>query len=287
MAVGKEIRGKISSIKNTQKITKAMELVAASKMRRAQERMLAGKAYANGLWSVISHVAQANTELSHPWFGQRQVRNVGYVVVSTDRGLCGGLNINLFRSVAESMAEWEGDGVKHRTTAIGRKAAGFFQRSSDLVSSEVNLPDAPTVDNLLAAVHVQIETFNQGGIDKLFLASNEFINSMLQKPRLVQLLPLHALDSEVFVRAHKWDYLYEPGAEQLLGNLLERYLEVQVYQAVIENIACEQAARMLAMKSATDNAGELIDDLLLVYNKARQAAITQEISEIVGGAAAI
>jgi len=287
MAVGKDIRGKISSIQNTQKITKAMELVAASKMRRAQERMAAGKAYAEGLWSVIAHVAQANTEFKHPWFVQREVKNIGFVVVSTDRGLCGGLNINLFRTVLDSMRQWEADQVKHTTTAIGRKSAVFFQRISTLVSSEINLPDVPPLDYLLAAVRVQINAFNNGEIDKLFLASNEFINSMVQKPRLVQLLPLHAPDSEVFEREHEWDYLYEPGSEELLGYLLDRYLEVQVYQAVIENIACEQAARMLAMKSATDNAGELIDELLLAYNKARQAAITQEISEIVGGAAAL
>ena len=287
MALGKEIRGKISSIQSTQKITKAMELVAASKMRKAQDLMNAGKTYANGLWSVIAHVSQANIDFQHPWFVHREVKKVGYVVVSTDRGLCGGLNINLFRTVLESMHELDKQNVGANFTTFGRKGASFFSRVSQVVSSKTDLPEDPELDSLLSAIRVQIDAFNAGEIDKLYLASNEFINSMVQKPQLVQLLPLHSSPEQKIERKFKWDYLYEPSAEELLSQLLIRYLEVQVYQAIVENVACEQAARMLAMKSATDNAGELIDELLLIYNKARQAAITQEISEIVGGAAAL
>jgi F-type H+-transporting ATPase subunit gamma len=286
MAGGKEIRGKISSIKNTQKITSAMEMVAASKMRRAQERMALGKPYATHIRKVIGHVANANPEYRHVFFTTREVKRVAYIVVSTDRGLCGGLNINAFKATVKDVAEWRKQNVDVEFCAVGAKAAAFFNSfGGKVVASVRGLGDAPELAQVIGAVKVMLDKFNNGEIDRLYLVSNTFINTMTQKPVVAQLLPLQPSDDKEL--KHHWDYIYEPQAEALLDGLLNRYIETQVYQGVVENIACEQAARMLAMKSATDNAGELIEKLGLIYNKARQASITQELSEIVGGAAAV
>jgi F-type H+-transporting ATPase subunit gamma len=286
MAAGKEIRTQISSIQNTQKITSAMEMVAASKMRRAQERMQLGKPYARRMRSVMGHLANANPEHRHMFMEQRDVKRVGYIVVSTDRGLCGGLNTNLFKAAIKTMKEWHDQGVDIEFTLIGAKATAFFNSYGGKVSAAVrDIGEEPSLSDLIGAVKTMLDAYGEGKIDKLFLVGNEFVNTMTQNPTVEQLLPLEAEENTDM--AHHWDYLYEPDAQELLEGLLARYIESQVYQAVVENGACEQAARMLAMKSATDNAGDLIDELQLVYNKARQAAITQELSEIVSGAAAI
>ena len=286
MSAGKEIRKKISSIRNTQKITSAMEMVAASKMRRAQERMLVGKPYARRMRAVMGHLANANPEHKTLFMDQREVKRVGYIVVATDRGLCGGLNINLFKAVVSAMKQWDDGGVEIELSLVGAKAAAFFNSHGGNISSAVrDIGEQPAVADLIGGVKTMLDAYAEARIDKLFLAGNEFINTMTQEPRVRQLLPLEPEDNEDL--KHYWDYLYEPDARELLEGLLTRYIESQVYQAVVENGACEQAARMLAMKNATDNAGDLIDNLQLVYNKARQAAITQELSEIVGGAAAI
>jgi F-type H+-transporting ATPase subunit gamma len=286
MAVGKEIRTKISSIRSTQKITSAMEMVAASKMRRAQDRMEVGKPYANRIRSVVGHLANANPEYKHLFMQEREVKRVGYIVVSTDRGLCGGLNINLFKATMKSMKGWDEQGIPIDLCLIGAKAAAFFGAyGGNVVAATRDLGEEPVLSALIGSVKTMLDAFGNGTIDKLFLVSNEFINTMTQNPTVEQVLPLVAEESDEM--KHHWDYIYEPEARDLLDGLLARYIESQVYQAVVENGACEQAARMLAMKNATENAGELIDDLQLIYNKARQAAITQELSEIVGGAAAI
>lgn len=286
MASGKEIRGKISSITNTQKITSAMEMVAASKMRKSQERMAVGKPYATHIRKVVGHVANANPEYRHVYFTERDVRRVGYIVVSTDRGLCGGLNINAFKKVTKDVANWRQQDVGVEFCALGAKATTFFNSYGGKVSASVRgLGDAPAVQDVIGAVKVMLDRFADGEIDRLFLVSNEFVNTMTQEPRLQQLLPLEPSEDEEL--KHHWDYIYEPAPESLIDGLMTRYVETQVYQAVVENAACEQAARMLAMKNATDNAGDLIEDLGLAYNKARQAAITQELSEIVSGAAAV
>lgn len=286
MAVGKEIRTKISSIQSTQKITSAMEMVAASKMRKAQERMQLGKPYARRMRSVVGHLANAAPEYRHMYMEQREVKRVGYIVVSTDRGLCGGLNINLFKATIKSMKEWHDQGVEIDLSLIGAKAAAFFNSyGGNVVAAVRDLGEEPSVANLIGGVKAMLDAYAQGRIDRLYLVGNEFVNTMTQTPVVEQFLPLEAEESDEM--AHHWDYIYEPDAQELLEGLLKRYIESQVYQAVVENGACEQAARMLAMKNATDNAGELIDDLQLIYNKARQAAITQELSEIVSGAAAI
>ncbi len=286
MAGAKEIRTQISSIKSTQKITSAMEMVAASKMRRAQERMAVGKPYATRMRAVVGHLANANPEHQHLYLQEREVKRVGYVLVSTDRGLCGGLNINLFKVALKEMKAWSDQGVAIDLCLIGAKAAAFFNSyGGNIVASVRDLGESPSVSDLIGSVKVMLDAFANGTIDKLYLASNEFVNTMTQSPVIRQVLPLLPEGDERL--KHHWDYIYEPNAEQLLNGLLVRYIESQVYQAVVENSACEQAARMIAMKSATDNAGELIDGLQLVYNKARQAAITQELSEIVGGAAAV
>jgi F-type H+-transporting ATPase subunit gamma len=286
MAVGKEIRTKISSIRSTQKITSAMEMVAASKMRRAQDRMEVGKPYARRMRSVVGHIANAAPEYRHMYMVEREVKRVGYVVVSTDRGLCGGLNINLFKTTVQSMKSWNEQGVEIDLCLIGAKAAAFFNSYGGNVTAAVrDLGEDPTLSALIGGVKTMLDAYATGNIDRLFLVTNEFVNTMTQQPTVEQLLPLLAEDSDEM--KHHWDYIYEPDAKELLEGLLTRYIESQVYQAVVENGACEQAARMLAMKNATENAGELIDDLQLVYNKARQAAITQELSEIVSGAAAI
>lgn len=286
MAVGKEIRTKISSIQSTQKITSAMEMVAASKMRKAQDRMSVGKPYARRMRSVVGHIANAAPEYKHMYMEEREVRRVGYIVVSTDRGLCGGLNINLFKNTVKSMKAWADQGIEIELSLVGAKAAAFFNSYGGNVTSAVrDLGEAPALADLIGGVKAMLDAYAKGNIDRLFLVSNEFVNTMTQNPTVEQLLPL--LAEENTEMKHHWDYIYEPDAEELLEALLTRYIESQVYQAVVENGACEQAARMLAMKNATENAGEIIDDLQLIYNKARQAAITQELSEIVSGAAAI
>ncbi|MEP4547221.1 MAG: F0F1 ATP synthase subunit gamma [Saccharospirillum sp.] len=287
MAAGKEIRTKISGIKNTQKITSAMEMVAASKKRKAQDRMDASKPYADKIRAVIGHLANANPEYRHPYLMERDVKRVGYIVISTDRGLCGGLNANLFKQVAKDVADWKNKGATVQVCAIGSKGTGYFKsRGYDVVASMTQLGDKPAVSDLIGGVKVMLDDFNAGKIDRLFVVFNEFVNTMVQKPGIEQLLPLKAAEDETS-RRHTWDYIYEPNAEALLDHLLVRYVESVVYQGVVENLACEQASRMMAMKSATDNAGELIDSLNMEYNKARQAAITQEIAEIVGGASAV
>lgn len=286
MAAGKEIRTKISSIRSTQKITSAMEMVAASKMRKAQDRMRLGKPYARRMRSVVGHIANAAPEYQHMYMKQREIKRVGFLVVSTDRGLCGGLNINLFKRTVRSMREWADQGVEIELSLIGAKAAAFFNSYGGNVTSAIrDIGEKPTLADLIGGVKTMLDAYEEGRIDRLFLVSNQFVNTMTQNPMVEQLLPLEAEDSQEM--KHHWDYIYEPEAKELLERLLTRYIESQVYQAVVENGACEQAARMLAMKNATENAGELIDDLQLIYNKARQAAITQELSEIVSGAAAI
>ena len=287
MAAGKEIRTKIRSIQNTQKITRAMEMVAASKMRKAQDRMAASRPYAEKIRNVIHHLAQAHPEYRHPYLEEREIRRAGYIIVSTDRGLCGGLNANLFRHILRQLRECDDQGIEIDLCAIGRKAAGFFRRlSAKLRAQTTELGDSPPLEDLIGAVKVMLDAYNDGEIDRLYLASNEFVNTMTQRPSIEQLLPIAAPEPEEELR-HHWDYLYEPESKVILDDLLMRYIESLVYQGVVENIACEQAARMVAMKSASDNAGNLIDELQLAYNKARQAAITQELSEIVGGAAAV
>lgn len=288
MAGAKEIRSKIASIKSTQKITSAMEKVAVSKMRKAQMRMAASRPYAERIREVIGHLADANPEYRHPFMVERPVKRVGYIVVSTDRGLCGGLNINLFKALIKHMKDWHDQKVEADLCVIGNKGASFFRSfGGNVVAAIGNLGEAPSINDLIGNVKVMLDAFHAGRIDRLYLVSNKFINTMTQKPNIDQLLPLASLDAGETPRKGLWDYLYEPDAQQLLDALLVRFIESQVYQGVVENGAAEQAARMIAMKSATDNAGELISDLQLVYNKARQAAITQEISEIVGGAAAV
>jgi len=286
MASGKEIKSKIGSIKNTQKITSAMEMVAASKMKKAQDRVASSRPYAENLRKVIGRVAQANLDFHHPFLEERDVKRVGYIVISTDRGLCGGLNSNEFKKVTKDVQAWKEKGVEAEYATLGSKAAGFFQRfGGDLLAKKAGLGDAPSIQDVIGPVKVMLDAFAEGKIDRLFVVYNKFVNTMKQEPTIEQLLPLPKAEEEV--SAHAWDYLYEPGPEAILETLLVRFIESQVYQGVVENAASEQAARMVAMKAATDNAGDLMDELQLVYNKARQAAITQEISEIVGGSAAV
>ena len=286
MAGGKEIRTKIASIKNTQKITKAMEMVSASKMRKAQDRMKLGKPYAHRIRSVIGHIANSSPEYRHEYFDTRDVKRVGYIVVSTDRGLCGGLNINAFKATVASMKEWADKNIEIDICTIGARAATFFNNfGGNVVAAIRDIGDSPEIEDVIGTVKIMLDKFNNGEIDQLMIASNDFVNTMTHKPEVNQLLPLAPSEEENL--QHHWDYLYEPDAKELLDGLLLRFIESQVYQAVVENNACEQAARMIAMKSASDNAGDLIDQLGLAYNKARQAAITQELSEIAGGAAAV
>ncbi|MBZ9558656.1 MULTISPECIES: F0F1 ATP synthase subunit gamma [Modicisalibacter] len=292
MAAAKEIKTQIGSIKNTQKITSAMEMVAASKMRKAQERMQASHPYAEQIRKVVGHIAKANPEYRHPYTLDREVKRVGYIVVSSDRGLAGGLNVNLFKAVVKDAKAWRDKGVETDFVAIGSKAGAFFRKyGGNLLAAKSGLGEAPEAKDLIGSVKVMLDAFDEGTLDRLYVVYNEFVNTMSQKPIVRQLVPLstdldEGADGEQ-TRPDSWDYLYEPDAKDLLDKLLKRYVESQVYQAVVENAACEQAARMIAMKNATDNAGDLIDELQLVYNKARQAAITQEISEIVSGAAAV
>jgi F-type H+-transporting ATPase subunit gamma len=286
MSGAKEIRTKIRSIQNTQKITRAMEMVAASKMRKAQERMRAARPYAEKMRTVISHVASAHAEYKHPFLIAREIKRIGYIVVSTDRGLCGGLNSNEFRLMVREIDKWRSQNVEMDFCVIGNKAAMFFKRfGANIVAQATHLGDAPLIEDLIGTIKVMLDAYREGTIDRLFLVSNEFINSMTQTPIVEQLVPREP--SEEAEVKHYWDYIYEPDAENVLNDLLTRYIESLVYHGVAENVACEQAARMVAMKSASDNAGTLIGELQLAYNKARQAAITQELSEIVGGAAAV
>lgn len=286
MAAGKEIRTKITSIKSTQKITSAMEMVAASKMRKAQNRMQVGKPYARRIRAVVGHIANSAPEYRHVYMEQRDIKRVGFIVVATDRGLCGGLNINLFKATIRAMRQWSEQSIDIDLSLIGAKAIAFFNSyGGNVVAASRDIGEEPALEDLIGGVKTMLDAYEQGRIDRLFIVSNEFVNTMTQHPSVEQVLPLQAEDSEDM--RHHWDYIYEPEARELLEGLLTRYIESQVYQAVVENAACEQAARMLAMKNATDNAGDLIDELELIYNKARQAAITQELSEIVGGAAAI
>ncbi len=286
MASGKEIRTQIGSITNTQKITNAMQMVAASKMRKAQDRMQKGKSYAQRMRSVVGHIANANLEYKHIYLQERDVKRVGYIVISSDRGLCGGLNINIFKKAVASSKEWADKGVQSDFCLIGAKASAFFKSvGGNVVASVRDIGEDPSLEHLIGSIKVMLDAFSTGKIDKLYLLSNEFVNTMTQAPSVEQLLPLEPEDDNKL--KHAWDYVYEPDAQSLLDGILVRYIESQVYQAVVENCACEQAARMVAMKAATDNAGDLIDDLKLVYNKARQAAITQELSEIVSGASAV
>ncbi|WP_339799356.1 F0F1 ATP synthase subunit gamma [uncultured Marinobacter sp.] len=286
MAIGKEIRNQIGSIKSTQKITSAMEMVAASKMRKAQERMQATRPYADKIRQVIGHIALANPEYNHSFMRDREVKRVGYIVVSSDRGLCGGLNTNLFKALVRNMRDWKNKGVETDICAIGQKGASFFRNyGGNVVAALTHLGDNPSAEKLIGNVKVMLDAFEEGRIDRLYVVHNEFVNTMTQSPKVEQLLPLPPSEDEEI--RNQWDYLYEPSAQPILDGLLPRYIESQVYQGVVENLACEQAARMVAMKSATDNAGSIIDELQLAYNKARQAAITQEISEIVSGAASV
>ncbi|OOZ39380.1 F0F1 ATP synthase subunit gamma [Solemya pervernicosa gill symbiont] len=287
MASGKEIRTKIKSVQNTQKITRAMEMVAASKMRKAQDRMTATRPYAENIRRVIGHLAQAHPEYSHSYMVAREVKRVGVIIVSTDRGLCGGLNTNLFKAGVTALKDWQEQGVEVDLCTIGSKGFGFFKRVGGNIVSEVSqLGDSPRLEELIGTVKVMLDAFNKGEIDQLHVVYNRFVNTMSQDAQVEQLLPIKAEELQEGLK-HHWDYIYEPDAKDVLDQLLMRYVESIVYQGVVENIACEQAARMVAMKAASDNAGDLIGELQLAYNKARQAAITQELSEIVAGAAAV
>lgn len=286
MSGAKEIRGKIKSIKNTQKITKAMEMVAASKMRKAQDRMAASRPYAEKMRNVICHLAHAHAEIKHPYMVEREIKRVGYIVVTSDRGLCGGLNVNLFKKTVADMKVHHDKGVEIDVVPIGRKAVEFFKRqNANIVAEASQLGDTPHINDLIGTVKVMLDAFSEGKIDALYVVNNDFINTMTQQATVQQILPVSGpTDKEL---KHHWDYIYEPDSKEILDALLMRFVESQVYQGVVENIACEMSARMVAMKAATDNAGDIIGSLETMYNKARQAAITQEISEIVAGAAAV
>ncbi len=286
MAVTKEIRGKIRSVKSTQKITRAMEMVAASKMHKAHKRMSNARPYARKIRTVIGHLANSHPEYRHPYLEERALKRAGLVVVTSDRGLCGSLNVNLFKTAIHAMRDWNTNDVDISLCLIGNKAEIFFKRHGGKILSQAkHLGDAPRATDLIGAIKVMLDAYDAKQIDGLFIVHNEFVNSMTQKPQLIQLLPLEAIKEEGTKGI--WDYIYEPEAKELLDLLLKRYIESQIYQGVVENIACEQAARMVAMKNASENANDLINKLQLVYNKARQAAITKELAEIVAGAAAV
>ena len=288
MAVGKEIRTKIKSVQNTQKITRAMEMVAASKMRKAQDRMRTARPYAEKLRNVIGHLSYAHTEYKHPFLVERETRRAGFIVITSDRGLCGGLNNNLFKAALGSMREWSDKNVELDLCTIGAKGFQFLKRvGGNIVSQVSHLGDTPHVEQLIGTVKTMLDAYTDGKLDRLYIVYNRFVNTMSQDPTVEQLLPLVGKTDEAEKLKHHWDYLYEPDAKEVIEDLMTRYIETLVYQAVVENLACEQSARMVAMKAASDNAAKLIDELKLKYNKARQAAITQEISEIVGGAAAV
>ena len=288
MAGEKEIRSKIASVKNMQKITGAMEKVAASKIRKAQLQMEASRPYAERIRRVIGHLAHANPDYKHPYLTERDVKRVGFIVISSDRGLCGGLNVNLFKRMIGEIAKWKGDNIDVDLVLVGAKAVAFFRRlGGSVLGTATHLGDKPSVNDLLGSIKVMLDAYEEGKIDRLFLVHNEFVSALSQKPDVTTLLPVTEIDLGEESLQEYWDYIYEPDAGELLDDVLMRYIESQVYRGAVENFACEMAAKMVAMKSATDNAGEIIDDLQLKYNKARQAAITQEISEIVGGAAAV
>ncbi len=290
MAVGKEIRTQIASIKNTQKITRAMEMVAASKMRKTKDRMESTRPYSKKIAQIIKHLAQAKTEYQHPYLVEREVKRVGVIVISSDRGLCGGLNSNLFRATLKQLSQWQKDNIDVDLCTIGSKSSSYFSGiNANLVAQLAKLGDVPHLNDIIGVIKVMLDAFDEGKIDEFYVFSNEFVNTMTQKPAMVKLLPVVASEIEEPLNdgQWQWDYIYEPEAKDVLDSLLVRYIESIVYQGLVENNACEQAARMVAMKSASDNATDLIDELQLVYNKARQAAITQEISEIVAGAAAV
>ncbi|MDO9270395.1 MAG: F0F1 ATP synthase subunit gamma [Methylobacter sp.] len=287
MAVGKEIRSKIGSIKNTQKITRAMEMVAASKMRKTKDRMLATRPYSKKIGQIIKHLAHANPEYKHSFLVERPVKRVGIIVISSDRGLCGGLNSNLFRKTLAQIMQWEKANIEVDICTIGTKAFGFFGNlKTNLVGHVSKLGDTPHQHDIIGIIKIMLDAYAESRIDELHVVYNEFVNTMTQKPTIDKLLPVVAGELEEGLNGH-WDYIYEPDAKEVLDHLLTRYTESIVYQGLVENNACEQAARMVAMKSASDNAGNIISELQLIYNKARQAAITQEISEIVAGAAAV
>lgn len=287
MVSEKEIRNKIWSVKNTQKITKAMEMVAASKMRKSQECMAATRSYAEEIRKVIKRLTLGNLKFRHPYLNKREVKRVGYFVVSSDRGLCGGLNVNLFKKLLVEIKSWSEKSVLADLTLIGSKAASFFGfLDSNTIARVSGIGDQPSLFSLIELVKVTLQSYDSGRLDRLYIVSNKFINAMSQKPKVIQLLPFPSATGEELKKT-PWDYLYEPNPEELLDSLLRRYVESQVYQSVVENIASEQAARMIAMKAATDNGGSLIKELQLVYNKARQASITQELTEIVSGASAV
>ena len=286
MANAKELRKQIGSIKNTQKITSAMEMVAASKMRKSQERMARGRPYADHIRDVIGHVANASPEYRHSFMIEREIKRVGYIVVTTDKGLCGGLNINLLKATVNSIKTWVDQDVEVDLCLIGNKGAQFFRSyGGNVVAASSHVSESPALSDLIGGIKVMLDSFEDGNVDKIFLANNLFVNTMTQKPTISQLVPLDPTESTEL--KHRWDYIYEPDARQLIEGLVTRFIESQVYQAVVENGACEQAAKMIAMKNATDNAGDMVDELQLIMNNARQAAITQELSEIVSGAAAV
>jgi F-type H+-transporting ATPase subunit gamma len=287
MAGAKEIRGKIVSIKNTQKITKAMEMVAASKMRRAQDRMRAARPYAEKIRKIAGHLRQVNLDYKHPFTLERPVQSVGIIIISTDRGLAGSLNLNLFKATLSAIRAAQSRGAKVSVCVIGSKALQFFRRLSgiEIAASVTHLGDKPHVADLIGTIKVMLDLYREAKVDQLLLAHNVFVNTMTQKASVSQLLPLQTIDKDEL--QERWDYLYEPDSAGILDGILMRYIESQVFQGAVENVACEMAARMVAMKSASDNAGDLIGELQLIYNKARQAAITKELSEIVGGAAAV
>lgn len=288
MAGEKEIRSKIASVKNMQKITSAMEKVAASKIRKAQLQMEASRPYAERIRSVVGHLAHANPDYKHPFLTEREVKRVGHIVISTDRGLCGGLNANLFKTMIGEITKWQDENIAVDMALVGAKAVAFFRRmGGSVLGTATHLGDKPGIDDLIGSIKIMLDAYSDGKIDRLYLVHNEYISALSQKPVITQLLPAKGIgldDDEL--QAH-WDYIYEPDAGELLDDVLMRYIESQVYRGAVENFACEMAAKMVAMKSATDNAGDIIDELQLKYNKARQASITQEISEIVGGAAAV
>ena len=291
MASLKEIRAKVASIKSTQKITRAMQMVAASKMRRAQERMQLGRPYADSMRRVVSHLVKASLDYKHPYLVPRAVNRVGYIVVSSDRGLAGGLNINLFKKLMQHVKQQKSQSVETRFAVIGQKGVSFFKTfGGTVIAAETHYGDNPSFEQLSVPVQVMLDAYNRGEIDEIYMVYNEFVNAMTQNPSVQRLVPIAAeslVDETMANREHSWDYIYEPTTKELLDGLMGRYVESIVYQGVVENIASEQSARMVAMKAATDNAGNLINELQLVYNKLRQAAITREISEIVGGAAAV
>ena len=286
MAGGKEIKTKITSVQNTQKITKAMEMVAASKMRRAQDQMLATRPYAAKIATVVGHVASSHPEYKHPFLIERPIKRAGIIAISTDRGLCGGLNTNVFKRSLNKIGELDEQGIEMEVVTFGGKALSFYKRiGAKVVAEASHIGDRPEMSAIIGPVQALLKSYSDGDIDAIFLISNEFVNTMTQEPKITQLVPV--LPSEEKELKHYWDYIYEPDSKEVLDNVLDRYIESLVYQAVVENVACEMAARMLAMKNATDNAGDMIAELQLIYNRERQASITQEISEIVGGAAAV